>query len=62
MCLELYYGTRTTDGGGRMKIVVVYCPIHKEIYGVYKKGSISEKKLNELGSQDYYVFEETLTK
>tara|TARA_R100000781_G_scaffold41421_2_gene28564 strand:- start:658 stop:819 length:162 start_codon:yes stop_codon:yes gene_type:complete len=45
-----------------MKIVVVYCPIYKEIYGVYKKGSISEKKLNELGSQDYYVFEETLTK
>ena len=43
-----------------MKIVVVYCPIHKEIFGVFKKGSISEKELNELGGQDYYIFEETL--
>ena len=45
-----------------MEVIIVYCPIHQEIFGVFKKGSISEEELNELGSQDYYIFEETLTK
>ena len=44
-----------------MEIIVVYCPIYQEIFGVFKKGSVSEEELNELGSQDYYIFEETLS-